>query len=100
MEAIDKIARELTGGGLRLTTRQTFQYHGILKQNVKPLIQGINEAFIDSIAACGDVNRNVLCNSNPLESDLHNQSTKMQQQLVRIYYHPPKLIMKYGLIKK
>ena len=75
-EAIDKIARELTGGGLRLTTRQTFQYHGILKQNVKPLIQGINEAFIDSIAACGDVNRNVLCNSNPLESDLHNQVYK------------------------
>ena len=52
-KAIDAIARELTGGGIRLTTRQTFQYHGILKKNVKPLIQGINKAFIDSIAACG-----------------------------------------------
>ncbi len=70
-KAIDAIARELTGGGLRLTTRQTFQYHGILKHNVKPLIQGLNQAFIDSIAACGDVNRNVLCNTNPVESDLH-----------------------------
>jgi len=72
-KAIDQIARELTGGGLRLTTRQTFQYHGILKHNVKPLIQGINKAMIDSIAACGDVNRNVLCNTNPVESALHKQ---------------------------
>jgi len=72
-KAIDAISRELTGGGIRLTTRQTFQYHGILKKNVKPLIQGINQALIDSIAACGDVNRNVLCNTNPVESDLHKQ---------------------------
>ncbi|HEY5621414.1 MAG TPA: hypothetical protein VIR77_02330, partial [Pontiella sp.] len=70
-KAIDAIARELTGGGIRLTTRQTFQFHGILKHNVKPLIQGINKALIDSIAACGDVNRNVLCNTNPIESALH-----------------------------
>ena len=76
VETIDAIARELTGGGLRLTTRQTFQYHGILKKNVKPLIQGINKAFIDSIAACGDVNCNVLCNSNPVESSLHAQVYK------------------------
>ncbi len=72
-KAIDAISRELTGGGIRLTTRQTFQYHGILKRNVKPLIQGINQAMIDSIAACGDVNRNVLCNTNPVESALHKQ---------------------------
>ena len=72
-KAIDAVARELTGGGIRLTTRQTFQYHGILKHNVKPLIQGINKAMVDSIAACGDVNRNVLCNTNPVESALHQQ---------------------------
>ncbi|MEI6892351.1 MAG: assimilatory sulfite reductase (NADPH) hemoprotein subunit [Pontiella sp.] len=70
-KAIDAVSRELTGGGLRLTTRQTFQYHGIMKHNVKPLIQGINKAMIDSIAACGDVNRNVLCNTNPVQSELH-----------------------------
>lgn len=72
-KAIDTISRELTGGGIRLTTRQTFQYHGILKRNVKQLIQGINKAMIDSIAACGDVNRNVLCNTNPVESALHKR---------------------------
>jgi sulfite reductase (NADPH) hemoprotein beta-component len=70
-KAIDQVARNLSGGSIRLTTRQTFQYHGILKKNVKPLIQGINNAMIDSIAACGDVNRNVLCNTNPMRSDLH-----------------------------
>ncbi|MDF7805814.1 assimilatory sulfite reductase (NADPH) hemoprotein subunit [Pontiellaceae bacterium B12219] len=75
-KAIDAISRELTGGGIRLTTRQTFQYHGILKRNVKPLIQGINKVMIDSIAACGDVNRNVLCNTNPVESELHEQIYK------------------------
>ncbi|MDF7798944.1 assimilatory sulfite reductase (NADPH) hemoprotein subunit [Pontiellaceae bacterium B1224] len=75
-KAIDAISRELTGGGIRLTTRQTFQYHGIFKKNVKPLIQGINKAMIDSIAACGDVNRNVLCNTNPMESELHEQVYK------------------------
>lgn len=72
-KAIDAVSRELTGGGLRLTTRQTFQYHGIMKHNVKPLIQGINKAMVDSIAACGDVNRNVLCNTNPVQSELHKE---------------------------
>lgn len=71
-QAIDQISRELTSGSLRLTTRQTFQYHGIAKHNIKPVIQGINQVLIDSIAACGDVNRNVLANTNPVDSRLHN----------------------------
>jgi sulfite reductase (NADPH) hemoprotein beta-component len=50
---------------LRLTTRQTFQFHGVLKGNVKPLIQGMHEVLLDSIAACGDVNRNVMAPPNP-----------------------------------
>lgn len=69
--AIDKIGRELGNGSIRLTTRQTFQYHGILKQNLKPLIQGINQAMIDSIGGCGDINRNVMCNPSPEQSSLH-----------------------------
>ena len=60
---IDKISRELTSSGIRLTTRQTFQYHGIFKKKRKNLIRGISDAFIDSLAAHGDVNRNVLCNA-------------------------------------
>ncbi|MBT3093589.1 MAG: assimilatory sulfite reductase (NADPH) hemoprotein subunit [Candidatus Thiodiazotropha sp. (ex Lucina pensylvanica)] len=69
--AIDAVGRELGNGSIRLTTRQTFQYHGILKRNLKPLIQRINRVMIDSIGGCGDVNRNVLCNPNPLSSTLH-----------------------------
>ncbi len=69
--AIDAVGRELGNGSIRLTTRQTFQYHGILKRNLKPLIQRINQVMIDSIGGCGDVNRNVLCNPNPERSALH-----------------------------
>ena len=83
--AIDKISRELTSSGIRLTTRQTFQYHGILKRNVKKLIRGINDAFIDSLAACGDVNRNVLCNANPLESIYHEAVSYTHLTLPTIY---------------
>lgn len=71
--AIDAVGRELGNGTIRLTTRQTFQYHGILKHNLKPLIQRINQVMIDSIGGCGDVNRNVLCNANPEHSALHGE---------------------------
>lgn len=71
--AIDGIGRELGNGTIRLTTRQTFQFHGVLKRDIKPLIQRINRVMIDSIGGCGDVNRNVLCNPNPVESALHAQ---------------------------
>lgn len=69
--AIDSVGRELGNGTIRLTTRQTFQYHGILKKYLKPLIQRINQVMVDSIGGCGDVNRNVLCDPNPERSVLH-----------------------------
>uniref|UniRef100_P52673 Sulfite reductase [NADPH] hemoprotein beta-component n=1 Tax=Thiocapsa roseopersicina TaxID=1058 RepID=CYSI_THIRO len=71
--AIDGMGRELGGGSLRLTTRQSFQYHGILKRDIASVIRGINAVMIDSIGGCGDVNRNVLCNPNPVESALHRE---------------------------
>ena len=71
--ALDGIGRTLANGTLRLTTRQTFQYHGILKRDIKGVIQGINQALIDSIGGCGDVNRNVMCNPNPVQSALHGE---------------------------
>ncbi len=70
--AIDKIAGDLTeAGSLRLTTRQTFQYHGVYKSKLKSVIQEMDKVLIDSIAACGDVNRNIMCNPNPVETHLH-----------------------------
>ncbi len=72
--AIDKFATEHTMyGSIRLTTRQTFQFHGVLKPNIKLMHQTLNNIGIDSIATAGDVNRNVLCTSNPVESVLHQE---------------------------
>jgi sulfite reductase (NADPH) hemoprotein beta-component len=70
---LDRLADERAGGTLRLTTRQTFQLHGILKGNVKPVIQGMHSVLLDSIAACGDVNRNVTAPANPERSSVHQQ---------------------------
>ncbi|WP_220465204.1 MULTISPECIES: assimilatory sulfite reductase (NADPH) hemoprotein subunit [unclassified Colwellia] len=73
--AIDKFAQESTSyGSIRLTTRQTFQFHGVLKPNIKLMHQTLNSIGIDSIATAGDVNRNVLCTSNPIESELHQEA--------------------------
>ncbi len=82
---INNIADELTmSGSIRLTTRQTFQYHGILKGDIRPVIQGLHSVLLDSIAACGDVNRNVLATTNPIESSLHKD---VYQWAVRISEH-------------
>lgn len=79
---VDKISSTLTtSNSIRLTTRQTFQYHGIPKRNLKTLIQGLDRAALDSIAACGDVNRNVMCNPNPVQSKLHQQAYAVAKEL-------------------
>lgn len=67
---LDRLAHQYASGTLRLTTRQTFQFHGIVKGNVKPVIQGINEMLLDTIAACGDDNRTVMASVNPHQSAL------------------------------
>ena len=85
--AIDKFADDSTVyGSIRLTTRQTFQFHGVLKPNIKLMHQTLNSIGIDSIATAGDVNRNVLCTSNPVESELHQEAyewaTKISEHLL------------------
>ncbi|WP_278182968.1 assimilatory sulfite reductase (NADPH) hemoprotein subunit [Vibrio misgurnus] len=80
--AIDKFATEHTlYGSIRLTTRQTFQFHGVLKPNIKLMHQTLNSIGIDSIATAGDVNRNVLCTSNPVESELHQQAYEWAKKI-------------------
>ncbi|MGS2780027.1 assimilatory sulfite reductase (NADPH) hemoprotein subunit [Robertmurraya sp. GLU-23] len=68
---MDELSEKYGNGTLKLTTRQTFQIHGILKWNMKSTIQGINQSLMDTIAACGDVNRNVMSTSNPHQSEIH-----------------------------
>ena len=72
--AFDKIAGDYASSGLRITTRQTFQWHGIIKRDLKPTIAAIHGALASTIAACGDVNRNVVCNANPVESQAHEEA--------------------------
>lgn len=79
---IDQFATEHTlYGSIRLTNRQTFQFHGVLKQDIKPMHQWLHSLGLDSIATAGDVNRNVLCTSNPVESTLHRQAYEWAKKI-------------------
>ena len=69
--ALSAIARTRANGTLRLTTRETVQFHGILKSNLRPAIAAMDAARLDSIAACGDVNRNVIATVNPHAGPAH-----------------------------
>ncbi len=81
---LDELARTYANGTLRLTTRQAFQLHGVLKGDMKRTIQGMSTVLLDSIAACGDVNRNVMCNPNPVDSRAHEV---VHQWAVRLSEH-------------
>ena len=71
---MDQIAGDYANGTLRLTTRQTWQFHGVIKQNLRYTMQAIDRACLDTIAACGDVNRNVMCTPNPHVSRAHAEA--------------------------
>ncbi|VFP87604.1 Sulfite reductase [NADPH] hemoprotein beta-component [Candidatus Erwinia haradaeae] len=72
--AIDRFAEKNTlYGSIRLTNRQTFQFHGILKNNLKLAHKILSNIGLDSLGTANDVNRNVLCSSNPMESGLHQE---------------------------
>ncbi|GLX66525.1 assimilatory sulfite reductase (NADPH) hemoprotein subunit [Paenibacillus glycanilyticus] len=78
---MDSLADKYGTGSLKLTTRQAFQLHGVLKWNLKNTIQEINAAMLTTLAACGDVSRNVMCNPNPYQSELHSEVFHWSQQL-------------------
>jgi len=78
---LSEIARERANGTIRLTTRQTVQFHGIIKGNLAPAISSMNDALLDTIAACGDVNRNVICTSNPHASAAHAEALTLAKRL-------------------
>jgi len=68
---LDGLADTHANHTLKITNRQAFQFHGVIKSKLKPTIQAINHALLNTIAACGDVNRNVMCNPNPEQSAVH-----------------------------
>ncbi|WP_426271425.1 assimilatory sulfite reductase (NADPH) hemoprotein subunit [Dyella kyungheensis] len=81
----DSIARDHANGSLRITTRQTFQWHGIIKRRLKPTIAAIHDALATTIASCGDVVRNVVSTANPVESSAHalayEWATRLSEEL-------------------
>lgn len=91
--AANDIAGENSTGVIKITTRQTIQLHGIIKSKIKPTLKSFSEVKLDSIATCGDINRNVLCSSHPKQSIVHQQvfayADKISQLLMpktRAYY--------------
>lgn len=71
--ACDELARTLGNGTLRITTRQEFQLHGVLKHDLKAVIGRINRICLSTLAACGDVERNVLACPMPAHDERHRQ---------------------------
>jgi len=75
--ALDAIAGTYANGTLRLTTRQAFQLHGVIKSNMKRTMQAINASLLDTLAACGDVNRNVMAVANPYLTKAHGAAHEL-----------------------
>lgn len=79
---IDELADTHANGNIKLTTRQAYQLQGILKWDLKGVVQGINRALMDSLAACGDVNRNVMSTINPSCSvETHEEIINVAREL-------------------
>lgn len=78
---MDDLANYCAFNTLKLTTRQAFQLHGILKSNLKDVISRCNDVAMTTLAACGDVNRNVMCNPNPFASEVHEEVQKITEAI-------------------
>jgi sulfite reductase (NADPH) hemoprotein beta-component len=79
--AAERVALERGSGTIRLTTRQTIQFHGILKGNLRPAFRALYAELLDSIAACGDVNRNVIASTVPWRKRAHDQIATLATDL-------------------
>lgn len=78
---MDTLSDKYANGTLKLTTRQTFQFHGVLKKNLKNTIKKINDSLLDTLATCGDVNRNIMCHANPAESPLYPEVIELAKKI-------------------
>jgi sulfite reductase (NADPH) hemoprotein beta-component len=81
--ALDTLADSHGNGTLKITNRQCFQLHGILKGNLRPAIREVNRVLLDTLAACGDVARNVMCNPNPHLSHLHAETLAVAREVAQ-----------------
>jgi sulfite reductase (NADPH) hemoprotein beta-component len=74
---LDAIAHQYAERGLRITTRQTIQFHGIRKPQLRAFMQAVKSIGLDTIAACGDDSRGVVCGANPALSRVHEQVAEL-----------------------
>lgn len=79
--AHDDLAQRYANGTLRITTRQCFQFHGIIKGDLQATIRALNEALITSLGACGDVVRNVACCPAPFQDSIREQIQAITRQI-------------------
>ena len=78
---LDELARAHGGETLRITTRQTFQFHWVLKDSLRPIIQGLHETLLDTVAACGDDSRGVMCTVDPQSSHFHAEVAALAKRV-------------------
>jgi sulfite reductase (NADPH) hemoprotein beta-component len=78
---MDELAQAHGGNTLRLTTRQTFQFHWVLKEDIRPTIQGLHEVLLDTIAACGDDCRVVMATADPADSEIDREVAELAKTL-------------------
>ncbi|MCD8534885.1 MAG: NADPH-dependent assimilatory sulfite reductase hemoprotein subunit [Verrucomicrobia bacterium] len=82
----DKLATDYGNNTLRVTTRQSFQFHGVVKSGLGPLMKKINDILSDTLAACGDVNRNVMSpvtpTSSPLVPEVYKDADLVSRELL------------------
>jgi len=69
----DTLATQFGNDTLRITTRQSIQFHGVIKSNLRAVVKGINDSLLSTLAACGDVNRNVLAPPTPAYTPAREQ---------------------------
>lgn len=82
--ALHEVSKEYSSPVIKITTRQTIQLHGILKHHIKPTIKEFDTAKLDSIAACGDVNRNVVASAHPRFSQIHEEIFAYADKISRL----------------
>jgi len=75
------LCEKMANGTLRITSRQGFQLHGVLKRDIRETIREINRIKLTTLAACGDVNRNVMACPAPFRNPVHDQMQALSQQL-------------------
>lgn len=80
---LDELADTYANGTLRITTRQSIQYHGVLKSNLKSTIAAINATLLSTLAACGDVQRNVMASPAPFADEIHRSVQDVARGLAR-----------------